>query len=137
MKKITALLVLFLLTPFVFALSVRATSSQAYQDYLYQFDLYRQKYNDFQVAKNTYEKFNTLESQSLALSSTKTMLQQRNTLLHAYLLYLYERVGEHGGITPSNKQLYQSLLANELAFLETQNTHRLVAGDRDGCRRTS
>jgi len=113
--------VLFLLTPLVLALSVYAASPQAYQDYLYQFDLYRQKYNDFQIAKNTYDKFNTLESQSQALSATKTMLSQRNMLLHTYLLYLYERVGEHQGITPSNKQLYLSLLGNELAFLETQN----------------
>lgn len=122
MKKSAALFVLFLLTPFVLALTVQAASAQSYQDYLFQFDLYRQKYNDFQVAKNTYEKFNTLESQSQALSSTKTMLAQRNTLIHAYLLYLYERVGENGGITQSDKQLYLSLLGNELAFLETQNT---------------
>ena len=49
------------------------------------------------------------------------MLSQRDLLLHAYLIYLYERVGEQGGITPVNKQLYQSLLSNELAFLEKQS----------------
>jgi len=100
---------------------VRATSQQAYQDYLYQFDLYRQKYSDFQVAKNAYDKFNTLESQSTALSATKYMLSQRDLLLHAYLVYLYERVGEQQGITTVNRQLYQSLLSSELAFLETQS----------------
>lgn len=117
MKKFAALavLLLFLATP------VFASSDQAYKDYLYQFDVYRQKYNDFQVAKSAYQKFKTLESESTALSSTKFMLSQRDLLLHAYLVYLYERVGEQGGITSVNKQLYQSLLSNELAFLEKQS----------------
>lgn len=105
----------------MFVTPARASSQQAYQDYLYQFDLYRQKYNDFQIAKNSYDKFKTLESESQALSSTKFMLSQRDLLLHAYLVYLFERVGEQGGITPVNKQLYQSLLSNELAFLEKQS----------------
>lgn len=50
------------------------------------------------------------------------MLSQRNLLLHAYLIYLYERVGEQGGIAPVNKALYQTLLSNELAFLEEQGS---------------
>lgn len=110
-----------LILPVIFVTQVRATSQQAYQDYLYQFDLYRQKYNDFQVAKNAYDKFKTLESQTQALSATKFMLSQRDLLLHSYLVYLYERVGEQAGIDPANKQLYQSLLSNELTFLETQS----------------
>lgn len=123
MKKFLSgfILLLFLILPAIFVHSVRATSQQAYQDYLYQFDLYRQKYNDFQVAKNAYDKFKTLESQSQALSATKFMLSQRDLLLHAYLVYLFERVGEQAGISPVNKQLYQSLLTNELAFLESQS----------------
>jgi hypothetical protein len=115
-KNVAALIASF----FIFASPVFATSLQAYQDYLYQFDLYRQKYSDFQVAKNAYEKFKTLESQSTALSATKFMLSQRDLLLHAYLVFLFERVVEQPGITPINKQLYQSLLTNELAFLEEQ-----------------
>ena len=117
MKNIAA----FVFGLFLFATPVMATSQQAYQDYLYQFDMYRQKYSDFQVAKNSFDKFKTLESQTQALSATKFMLSQRDLLLHAYLVYLYERVGEQGGITNVNKQLYRSLLESELAFLETQS----------------
>lgn len=117
MKKFAALAGLFLLL----AAPVFASSQQAYNDYLYQFDLYRQKYNDFLIAKNAYEKYKTLDSQTQALSATKFMLSQRDLLLHSYLVYLYERVGEQGGITAINKQLYQSLLTNELSFLENQS----------------
>lgn len=120
MKKILSAVGIITLLLLI-ATRVQANSAQAYNDYLYQFDIYRQKYNDFQVAKNAYLKFNTLESQSKALSATKFMLTQRDSLLHAYLIYLFERVGEQGGMTALNKQLYQSLLTNELAFLETQS----------------
>lgn len=113
---------LLLVLPAIVVAPARASSQQAYQDYLYQFDVYRQKYNDFQIAKNSFDKFKTLESESQALSATKFMLSQRDLLLHAYLIYLFERVGEQGGITPVNKQLYQSLLTNELAFLEKQSS---------------
>ena len=116
------MLLLLLLIPNLSATPVFASSQQAYQDYLYQFDVYRQKYNDFQVAKNAYDKFKTLDSESTALSSTKLMLSQRDLLLHTYLVYLVERMGEQGGITPVNKQLYQSLLNDELAFLEKQSS---------------
>lgn len=112
---------LLLILPVIFVTNVRASSQQAYQDYLYQFDIYRQKFNEFQIAKNSYDKFKTLESQSQALSATKFMLSQRDLLLHSYLVYLYERVGEQGGIDAVNKQLYQSLLAGELTFLENQS----------------
>ncbi len=49
------------------------------------------------------------------------MLSQRDLLLRAYLIYLLERVGEAAGMTPTAKQLYRSLLTDELAFLETQS----------------
>jgi hypothetical protein len=100
---------------------VHASSLQAYQDYLYQYDIYRQKYTEFQVAKNSYDKFKTLESQTQALSATKFMLSQRDLLLRTYMLYLFERTADQNGLTPENKQLYQSLLSTELAFLETQS----------------
>lgn len=115
-KILTALIVLIIVaTPFA---SVLAASPQAYQDYLFQFNIYRQRYSEFQVAKNSYEKFKTLESQTQALSATKTMLSQRDQLLHAYLVYLSERVTEEEGLTTVNKQLYQSLIRSELTFLE-------------------
>ena len=97
---------------------VFATSAQARQDYLFQFDVYRQKYTDFQVAKNEYEKFKTLTSQTTALEKTKSMLGQRDQLLHGYLLLLLEKLNEESGLNPSTKQLYRSLIASELTFLE-------------------
>lgn len=110
------LVLLLLLVPFVHP--VRASSEQAYQDYLYQFDLYRQKYNDFKVAQNEYFKFATLTSQQTALVKTRDMLGQRNLLLRAYLLLLNEKLNEGSGIAETDRSYYQTLIQNEVAWLD-------------------
>jgi hypothetical protein len=118
---IPALLVFFAL-PTLITPHVVATSSQAYQDYLYQFDLYRQTYADFHVAKNEYAKFKSLSAQTDALTKTKLMLTQRGVLLRSYLSLLKEKLNEDQGLSISAKQSYQTLIKNEETFLETQST---------------
>jgi hypothetical protein len=110
------LLLLIIITPFS---HVFATSQQAYQDYLYQFDVYRNINTNFQVAKNEYQKFQSLSAQSDALGKAKILLSQRDTLLRSYLLLLNEKLMEDQGLSPSTKQLYQALLANEVTFLNS------------------
>lgn len=105
----------------VFTPSVFANSQQAYQDYLYQSDLYRQKYSAFAVAKNEYLKFKTLTSQSTALEKTIAMIAQRDQLLRGYLLLLNEKLNEDSGLSATSRQTYQTLIANEVVFLEGQS----------------
>lgn len=119
------LLVLLSLTLFFYVLlapKAHATSQQAYQDYLYQFDLYRQDHNNFKVAQNEYFKFQTLTSQQTALSATITMMAQRDVLLKTYLLLLNEKLNESTGILPSDRTYYQSLIQNENLFLTNHAT---------------
>lgn len=95
-----------------------ASSQSAYQDYLYQFDVYRQMYSEFSVAKNEYLKFKTLTAQATALEKTKFMLSQRDQLLRAYLFLLNEKLNEDAGMGGYEKQLYQTLINNEVKFLD-------------------
>src|SRR3972149_6420904 len=118
MKPAVTILSLVLLVLALAARATGATSSQAYQDYLYQFEVYRQKYSDFQVAKNEYEKFKSLASQTAALEKTKIMLSQRDQLLRAYLFLLNERLNEDQGLNVPEKQQYQTLIKNEVTFLD-------------------
>lgn len=122
MKNVAALIIFvisLLSLPFAHVSPpVFASSTQARQDYLYQFDTYRQKYTEFQVAKNEYAKFNTLTAQTTALTKTKTMLGQRDQLLHAYLVLLMEKLNEESGLNATTKQLYRSLITSEITFLE-------------------
>ncbi len=120
MRKLLALsvlLIVFVVSAALLPQRVVATSQQAYQDFLYQFDLYRQSYSDFQVSKNEYEKFQSLPAQTDALNRTKTMLAGRDQLLRSYLLLLDEKLTEDQGLTASTKVLYQTLVRNEASFL--------------------
>lgn len=120
MKKLLAL-VLLTTCYLLFATQTQASSDRAYQDYLFESDVYRQKNNDFSIAKNEYLKFKTLASEATAISKTKEMLSQRSLLLRAYLLLLKERVIEAKSMTNSDKDLYQNLITNEVSFLETHS----------------
>lgn len=66
-------------------------------------------------------KFKTLASEATAVSKTRDMLAQRSLLLRAYLLLLNEKIMEATTMSESDKQLYQSLISNEVAFLENHS----------------
>lgn len=98
---------------------VFAASATAYKDYLFQFDGYRTKLNNFKVARTEYLKYKTLLSETTALDTVKSMLAQRDQLLRSYLLFLNEKLNENTGLSSSDRQLYQTLIQNEVTFLET------------------
>lgn len=118
MKRSLVVILVIIISLLSFIPNIFASSQQAHTDYLYQYDLYRQSYNDFKVAKNEYEKFNSLVSQTAALEKTKKMLAQRDVLLRSYLLLLNEKLNENKGLDTSDKSLYQTLIQNEVKFLE-------------------
>src|SRR3990167_2153444 len=119
MKRYFILFTCSILSLFLLSSHISASSQQAHTDYLYQYDVYRQSYNDFKVAKNEYEKFKSLVSQTDALEQTKKMLAQRDVLLRSYLLLLNEKLNENKGLDGSDKTLYQTLIQNEVKFLES------------------
>lgn len=118
MKKVIFWGISLFIIFFVFPVRIEASSQQAYKDYLYQFDQYRTILNDFKIARSEYLKFNTLVAQTTALEKTKKMLESRDKLLRSYLLFLNEKLNESTGMTPSSKSLYQSLIQNEVTFLQ-------------------
>lgn len=101
--------------------SVHADSVRAYQDYLYQFDQYRQRNAEFEIAKNEYLKFKTLTSENDALEKTRALLTQRAQLLRAYLLLLNEKLNESVHMIPTDKQVYQTMINNEVSFLDSHS----------------
>lgn len=120
MRGKTALLCL--LFAFFFVLptgQVFATSASSYKDYLFQFDSYRTKQNNFKVARTEYLKYKTLLSETTALDTVKAMLSQQDQLLRSYLLFLNEKLNENTGLSSTEKNLYQTLIQNEVKFLET------------------
>lgn len=122
MKWLLSLFFVLCVLLVVFVPHIKASSERAYQDYLYQFDLYRQKYSDFTVAKNEYEKFGSLTSQTTALTKTSDMLAQRDQLLRAYLLLLNEKLNEDRGLGETQKATYRTLINNEIGFLDQHSS---------------
>jgi len=116
-QRFIVAVIIILLTPWILPQKVSASPEQSYKDYLYQSDQYRQAYNDFKVAKNEYDKFNTLTSQTSALDKSKTMLSSRDMLLRSYLLLLSEKLTNSDGVSQSDKTLYKSVIDNEIVFL--------------------
>ncbi len=100
---------------------VSADSAQAYQDYIYQLDQYRNANNEYKIAKNEYDKFKTLTSETAALEKAINMMQWRDILLRSYLIYLNEKMKESPGIEDADRALYQTLIDNENTFLLTHS----------------
>ncbi len=92
-----------------------------YQDYLYQTNVYRDKYNEFSIAKNEYLKFETLTSETTAIVKTREMMAQRARLLQAYLLFLKARLNE-STVNEKDKSMFQTLIDNNIKFLENHTS---------------
>lgn len=119
MQAKVAVCILLLASAFSFPGLVFASSETAYKDYLYQFDQYRTKQNNFKIARTEYLKYKTLLAETTALDTVKAMLSQRDQLLRSYLLLLNEKLNENTGLSSTDKQLYQTQIQNEVRFLET------------------
>lgn len=121
MRKFLTALILFLLVSAPFAPAM-ATSPQAYQDFLFQFDIYRQKFSDYRVALGEFKKYSSLSSEQDALNKVKLLIAQRNQVARAYFLFLNESLSENPSMPPTELDLYQKIITNEIAFLDIQTT---------------
>lgn len=127
MKRIIFALFCFSVLLFI-PLPAFASSETSYQDYLFQFDQYRQKYNDFQIARNEYLKFKSLASETAAIEKTREMMASRAQLLRAYLLLLNEKMNEATTLTESERDFYFDSIQTENSFLEN---HIVFVGSID------
>ncbi len=102
--------------------SIYAASQTAYQDYVFQFDQYRQLFNNFRIALGQYQQFNSLESQQDALDKAKLAIGQRDVVGRTYLLYLNEKLTENPGLLTSETALNRTLITNEIGYLDGHST---------------
>jgi len=97
---------------------VNASSQQAYQDYQFQFDLYRQRLADFQIAMTQYKQFNSLASQQDALDKVKLLIAQRSNAGKAYFLFLNEKLTENPGLISNELGIYRTIITNQVGYLD-------------------
>ncbi len=117
MKRIFAFVFLLLALAFTPG-NAQASSQQAYQDYQYQFSVYRTRLSDFQIANNQYIQFKSLAAQQDTLEKVKLYIAQRDNVAKTYFLFLNEKISENPGLIPAEQQIYRAVLTNQIAFLD-------------------
>ncbi len=135
MRKLLSAVLLLLVMLLVSKVPVYASSAQAYQDFQYQFDLYRTSLSNYVTARNQYKQFNTLESSQDTLDKVKVYIAQRNQVAKAYFLFLNEKISEDPGLISTDLNLYRGLITNQVGFLD-QNTAAPI-GSLDDATKTS
>ncbi len=121
MRRFLPLVILLVAGISLWRTPVQASSPQAYQDFNYQFDQYRQKLSDFQAAYTQYKQFNSLTAQQDALDKVKALLAQRNMVAKTYFLFLNEKLNENPGLGSADTAGYRTAITNQIGLLD-QNT---------------
>jgi len=84
--------------------------NRAFSDYTYNFDLYRDYYREYVLARETYLRYGTLSSKNEALEKTAKMLRVRDEVVRTYLIVLKMKLE----ITPGISVYERNLLNLEL-----------------------
>jgi hypothetical protein len=114
--------ILLSITLFIFFVSFKTASAQdldynrAYQDYVYNFDLYKKAHAEYEVAKTQYSQGKTLALQQKAQEATAKMLQARDQVVINYLTAIRLKMAEIEGIDETKREGYYSLIDAETAW---------------------
>jgi hypothetical protein len=117
MKKfyLSAIFILILLAGFfTFAQAQEFDFQKAYNDYLFNYDQYRQSYNEYVVAKESFLTYQTLTSKNSALEKTAKMLKNEEEVIRTYLTALRMKIKEMAGISNDEKNILYLKLDNEI-----------------------
>lgn len=98
---------------------------RAYQDYVYMGNVYRKAYDDYEIARNQYLKFETLTSRAKAQEKTYGMLKARDDVLGAYLTAIRMRLVEAIGLVEDERAAMYSQIDPEVAwYIEHRNNYK-------------
>lgn len=129
MKRLLGIFLTFTLLLFYSpALSQDFDFNRAFQDYLYNYNLYRSSHLEYVSAKSEYLTYKTLTAQTKALEATKKMLLARAETLKTYLTALRLKLKETTGILNYQQNMYYLKLDNEVTWIGTHKNSLPSAG---------
>ena len=105
--------------------------NRANSDYLYNYGLYRQSYNEYVAAKQAYLKYQTLTSKTEALEKTKQMLKNQDEVIKTYLTALRLKLAETSGISEYEQNILYLKLDSEIAWFAKHQEEIQSAGSLD------
>ncbi|MDO8551120.1 MAG: hypothetical protein Q7S03_00350 [bacterium] len=91
--------------------------SKAYQDYIYNYNLYRDSHISYESAKGEYRNYQTLSAQTKALEATRDMLRKRDEVLRTYFTALRMKLVESTGVTNYDQSVSFLRLDTEVNWL--------------------
>ena len=89
---------------------------QALQDYVYNFNLYRQAHKDYLIARSQYKTYQTLTAETVALEQTIKMLQARDETIATFLTALRLRLAEKTNVGSSRLNVLYLRLDEEVSW---------------------
>lgn len=119
--KIVILFFVFIFTLPLFhspALTQEFVFNRAFNDYVYNYNLYRSTHLGYITAKSEYQSYNTLTSKTKALEATRKMLLQRAKAFETYLTSLRMKLKEETGVSTYKQSLYFLKLDDEVTWLK-------------------
>ena len=102
--------------------------TQANNDYLYNYNLYRTAHTEYLTAKQQYLAYKTLTAKETAQEKTLKMFQARDQALRTYLIALRTKLKETAGVSVYEKNIVSLRLNNEITFYESNRSRLSSAG---------
>lgn len=95
--------------------------NKAYEDYLYNYNLYSEAHKEYQLAKNQYQTYQTLTAKTIALEQTAKMLVLRNEVIATFLNTIRAKMAQETNIANiSLNTLYVQLDKEVTWFLDNK-----------------
>jgi len=111
------LFILFIISFFVFFSSpVHADYASQREEYSQKLESHNKALSDFKIAKNTYETYKTLSSQSDAIFKAKDYLQKRDDLVIKHFELLLEKIKLIDFADPNKKESLNQIASSEINF---------------------
>jgi len=128
MKKQLPILSLFLFF-FFFILLANQVNAQnfnfqkAYDDYLHNYNQYRQANTEFISAKQAYLNYQTLNSKENALNKTSNLIRREDEVVKTYLTALRLKLGQISSISDYELNIIYLKIDNEVAWYQNHQNN--------------
>lgn len=126
MKKLLPLVIFLLLATSVKAQDI--SPQGVYNDYLFTYGQYRQAYQDYLIARQTYLNYQTLTSKTEAQNKTQKMLEFREETLRTYLIAIRRKLAEETKILNYDQNILYVKLDDEIVWHSSQKQTFSSAG---------
>ena len=90
--------------------------NRAYNDYLFNYNQYRQSYSEYVAVRESYLTYKTLTSKNLALEKTSKMLKDEDEVIRTYLTVLRMKLAETTGISNDEQNILYLKLDSEVGW---------------------